>query len=251
MLEVNGIVKRFAGLTALNGVSFRVQRGELLGLIGPNGAGKSVMVNTISGLYRPNEGDILYKNENITGLRPDLIARKKINRTFQHSTLFFDLPVIENISMGVPMTSEVGLVDAVFKTGSYRRKERRIREEAERIVDLLKLGRHAVSTAGSLPYGLQKVVGIGIALAGGPELLLLDEPLTGLISAEVDEVMGCIDRVNAAGVTVLIIEHNVRAVMSHCNRIVVLDFGAKIAEGTPAEIRRNAEVIKSYLGEAQ
>ena len=249
LLEVDGIVKTFAGLIALNGVSFRVRKGDLLGLIGPNGAGKSVMVNTITGMYRPTRGAIRYKKEDITGLRPDLIVRKRINRTFQNSTLFFDLPVIENISLGVPRISEVGLVEAILKTGSNHRKERRIREEAERIIDLLKLGRHAFSEARSLPYGLQKVAGIGIALAGDPELLLLDEPLTGLISAEVDEVMGCIDRVNAAGVTVLIIEHNMRAVMSHCNRIVVLNFGTKIAEGTSEEIQRHPEVIRSYLGE--
>ncbi len=246
LLEVSGIVKRFAGLVALNGVGFQVNRGDLLGLIGPNGAGKSVMVNTITGQYAPTRGNVRHRNEDITGMRPDLIARRGIRKTFQHSTLFMDLSVADNLAIGVPAVRDVTLADALLGTG--RNKDRRVREESERVLDLLNLTRHAGALAGSLPYGLQKIVGIGIALAGAPELLLLDEPLTGLISAEVDEVMACIDRVNASGITVLIIEHNVRAVMGHCNRIVVLNFGSKIAEGTPAEIGRNGDVIASYLG---
>ena len=239
-------MKRFAGLTALNGVGFHVDRGDLLGLIGPNGAGKSVMVNTITGQYAPTKGNVRHRTEDITGLRPDLIARRGIRKTFQHSTLFTELSVIDNLSVGVPAVRDVTLADALL--GTARKKELRVRAEAERVLELLNLTRHAGALAGSLPYGLQKIVGMGIALAGAPELLLLDEPLTGLISAEVDEVMACIDRVNASGITVLIIEHNVRAVMGHCNRIVVLNFGSKIAEGTPAEIGRNADVIASYLG---
>ncbi len=250
LLDVKGIVKHFAGLVALNGVDFEVRRGDLLGLIGPNGAGKSVMVNIITGLYAPTEGAVFYHNENITGLRPDLIAGKRITRTFQLSTLFFDLSVIDNISMGVRTTSGVGLWEATFKTSSNRQKEGQIREQAERILDLLHLNRHAQEYARNLPYGLQKVVAIGIALAGDPELLILDEPLTGLITSEAEEVMARIDGLHRQGLTVMIIEHNMRAVMGHCNRIVVLSFGNKIAEGTPEEIRKNRDVIKSYLGES-
>jgi len=250
LLEVRGIVKNFAGLVALNGVSFAVQQNDLLGLIGPNGAGKSVLVNIITGLYRPSQGTVLYKKENITGLRPDVIARKHISRTFQLSTLFFDLPVIDNITMGVRTTSEVGLLEALCKTGSNRQKEKRIREQAEKIIDLLKIGRYAHEYARNLPYGLQKVVSIGISLASNPDLLILDEPLTGLIPAEVEEVMTCINSLHGRGLTVMIIEHNMRAVMGHCNHIVVLNFGTKIGEGKPEEIRQNREVIKSYLGES-
>jgi branched-chain amino acid transport system ATP-binding protein len=248
LLEVEGIVKSFAGLMAINELSFAVHRGDLLGLIGPNGAGKSVTVNVITGFYRPNRGSVRYRREEITGLRPDLIVRKKISRTFQHSTLFFDLSVIDNISMGVRTTSEVGLMEAVFKTGSNRQKEKRIRERAEEVIALLKLERHAYEEAKRLPYGLQRVVSMGTALAGNPDLLILDEPLTGLISAEVEEVMDRINYLHTRGLTVMIIEHNMRAVMGHCNRIVVMTFGTKIAEGTPQEIRQNPEVIKSYLG---
>jgi branched-chain amino acid transport system ATP-binding protein len=250
LLEVSGIIKHFAGLTALNDVSFVVHQDDLVGLIGPNGAGKSVLANIITGLYRPNDGAVLYKKEDITGMRPDLIVKKLISRTFQLSTLFFDLSVIDNIMMGVRMTSEVGLLEAIFKTSSNRQKEKKILERAEKISDLLKLGPYTHKHVGSLPYGLQKVVSIGIALAGKPDLLILDEPLTGLITAEVEEVMACIDYVHTQGLTVLIIEHNMRAVMGHCNRIVVLNFGMKIAEGTPEEIRQNEEVIKSYLGKS-
>ena len=248
LLEARGIVKHFAGLVALNGLDFTVRQGELLGLIGPNGAGKSVMVNIITGLYAPTEGTVFYHNENITGLRPDLIVKKRITRTFQISTLFFDLSVIDNISMGVRTTSEVGLWEAIFKTRSNREKDEKIRRQAENIIELLHLNRHAEEYARNLPYGLQKVVAIGIALAGSPELLILDEPLTGLITSEAEEVMARIDGLHRQGLTVMIIEHNMRAVMGHCNRVMVLNFGNKIAEGTPAEIRKNREVIKSYLG---
>ena len=150
--------------------------------------------------------------------------------------------------MGVRTTSEVGLWEAIFKTRSNREKDEKIRRQAENIIELLHLNRHAEEYARNLPYGLQKVVAIGIALAGSPELLILDEPLTGLITSEAEEVMARIDGLHRQGLTVMIIEHNMRAVMGHCNRVMVLNFGNKIAEGTPAEIRKNREVIKSYLG---
>jgi branched-chain amino acid transport system ATP-binding protein len=250
LLEVKGIVKHFTGLVALNGVDFAIRPGELLGLIGPNGAGKSVMVNIITGLYPPTAGAVFYRGENITGLRPDLIARKGISRTFQLSTLFFDLSVFDNIALGVRATAEVGLWEAILRTRSNREKDQRIQAQAERIIQILHLERQAHEWARNLPYGLQKVVAIGIALAGDPELLILDEPLTGLITSEAEEVMARIDGLHKQGLTVMIIEHNMRAVMGHCNRIVVLSFGNKIAEGTPEEIRRNRDVIRSYLGES-
>lgn len=250
ILEVQGIVKHFAGLVALNRVSFGINQGDLMGLIGPNGAGKSVLINVITGLYPPSEGTVFYKRENITGLRPDLIVKKNISRTFQQSTLFFDLPVIDNISMGVRTAAEVGLWEGIFKTRSHRQKDKGVREQCEKTMQLLNLDRHAYEYARNLPYGLQKVVAIGIALAANPELLILDEPLTGLITAEAEEVMTRIDSLHRQGLTVMIIEHNMRAVMGHCNRIVVLSFGTKIAEGTPQEIRQNRGVIQSYLGES-
>ncbi len=250
ILEVKNIAKRFAGLIALKEVNFHIEEGDLLGLIGPNGSGKSVLVNCITGLYPPSEGRIVYNGEDITGLRPDLITKKHITRTFQQSTLFFDSSVIDNISMGVRIISEVGLWEGIFKTSSNRQKEKQIQAEADKIISLLSLERHVHEYARNLPYGLQKIVAIGIALAGSPKLLILDEPLTGLITSESEEVMARIDSLHKSGMNVMIIEHNMRAVMNHCNRIVVLSFGMKIAEGKPEEIRRNRDVIKSYLGES-
>lgn len=250
LLELKSIVKQFGGLVALKDVSFSIQRGDLLGLIGPNGAGKSVAVNVITGLYKPTEGSVLYRNQDITKLRPDQIVRKGISRTFQNSTLFFEMTVMENIMMGIRTTSEINLLEAIFKTRSNQKKDRIIKQRAEEIIDLLHIGRHAQEEAGQLPYGLQKVVSIGIALASNPELLILDEPLTGLIASEVDEVMSLIRGLHEKGLTVMLIEHNVRAVMSNCHRIVVLSVGEKIAEGVPREIQQNEQVIKSYLGGA-
>ena len=249
LLEVKKVVKRFGGLMAVDGVSFEVRSGDFFGLIGPNGAGKSVLVNIITGLYQPTKGSVILDNRDVTNLKPHLRHQLGMSRTFQHSTLFFDLPVLENIMMGVRAIAEVGLWGTLGNTEAHRRTDEEIRVVAEESVELLGLKRYRTEMAGNLPYGLQKIVSIGMAVASKPKLLLLDEPLTGLIAAEVDDVMGRIASLNSQGITVLIVEHNMRAVMSCCNRIMVLSFGNKIAEGSPDEIRRDEKVIKSYLGE--
>ena len=224
-------------------------QGDFFGLIGPNGAGKSVMVNVISGMYKPTQGQVQFDGQVITGMRPDRIINQGLSRTFQHSTLFFDLSVRENITMGVRGMGRLGLLGTVLGTGATKSLDQAINERAQEVVDLLELAPYAEEKAANLPYGLQKVVAIGIAVAPKPKLLVLDEPLTGLVAAEVDQVMDHIAGLNQQGVSIFIIEHNMRAVMGYCNRIVVLSFGQKIAEGVPAEIQRNPEVIKSYLGE--
>lgn len=249
LLEIRGVVKRFGGLMALDGVSFEVRPGDFFGLIGPNGAGKSVLINIVTGLYKPTRGSVIFDNRDVTNLRPHLRHQLGMSRTFQHSTLFFELSVLENIMLGVRAISEVGLWGTLGNTGAKRRRDQEIGVVAEQAVELLGLKKYRTEPAGKLPYGLQKIVSIGMAVASQPKLLLLDEPLTGLIASEVDDVMGHIASLNRQGITVLIVEHNMRAVMSYCNRIMVLSFGNKIAEGLPNEIRRDENVIKSYLGE--
>jgi branched-chain amino acid transport system ATP-binding protein len=249
LLQIRGVVKQFGGLLALDGVGFEVRPGEFFGLIGPNGAGKSVLINIVSGLYKPTKGSVMFDGRDVTNLRPHVRHQLGMSRTFQHSTLFFELSVLENIMMGVRAISEVGFLGTLGNTRTNRRRDEEIGVVAEQTVDLLGLKRYREEPAGKLPYGLQKIVSIGMAVASKPKLLLLDEPLTGLIAFEVDEVMRHIASLNRQGITVLIVEHNMRAVMGYCNRIMVLSFGNKIAEGSPSEIQKDEKVIKSYLGE--
>ncbi len=249
LLEIRGVVKRFGGLLALDGVGFEVRPGDFFGLIGPNGAGKSVLINIVTGLYKPTRGSVIFDGRDVTSLRPHLRHQLGMSRTFQHSTLFFELSVLENIMMGVRAISGMGLWGTLANTRANHLSDEEIGVVAEEAVDLLGLKRYRTETAGKLPYGLQKIVSIGMAVASKPKLLLLDEPLTGLIASEVDEVMRHISLLNRQGITVLIVEHNMRAVMGYCNRIMVLNFGIKIAEDQPSEIRRNEKVIRSYLGE--
>ena len=249
ILDVRGILKSFGGLVAVNNVSFKINTGELLGLIGPNGAGKSVLLNTIAGLYEPENGSIIYEGRDLTGWRPDKLVAKGLVRTLQLSTLFFELPVIDNVMLGTPESKSVSLVEAIANNASKRKKDKVIEEKALRILEFLDLTHAKNELSKNLPYALQKHVALGIALATNPKLLLLDEPLTGMDMAEVPMVMDKICHIHDSGITILLVEHNMRAVMRYCERLLVLNLGCLIAEGSPSEIQQNPEVIKSYLGE--
>lgn len=248
MLEIEGLSKFFGGLEAVSSVDVRLKAGEKLGLIGPNGAGKTTFFNLVSGTLKPTKGRVTFEGRDITGKSPHYIARKGIVRTFQGINIFPDFTVLENVVLSCHLTPGVGLVETVFKTSGSRQKEKAILERSKAILELVGLEKLSRVAAQSLAHGHKRILGIAIALAAEPKLLLLDEPLSGMNASEVSETMGLIDRLWQSGITILLIEHNMRATMNLCQRIVVLNFGRKIAEGTPDEIRANPDVIRAYLG---
>jgi len=248
MLQVEGLTKNFGGLAAVNAIDLNIERGELVGLIGPNGAGKTTFFNLLTGYLRPTSGTVTFEGENLTGKRPHYVASKGIVRSFQQDNVFADFTVLQNVQLASHLNSGVGFWQTVLKTPGSRRREEAIRERAEEILELVGISHLARATAGSLPHGHKRMLGIAIALACRPKLLLLDEPLAGMNVAEVDETIALIRRLWESGLTILLIEHNMRAAMSVCRRFHVLSFGRKIAEGTPDEIRTNPEVVQAYLG---
>lgn len=246
--ETRNIKKRFGGVQALNGVNLRIATGDVLGLIGPNGAGKTVLVNVISGFEKPDEGEVLLNGENLVGLKPHEIAAKRIARTFQLANLFFENTVKENVLLGLQKHAEIGLSEVFFNRRANGRKQRALEQRAAEILDVMGLTGVENEKARNIPYGLQRHLGVAIALGSAPSLLLLDEPFCGLNPAETSELIRIVRQVSDSGIALLIIEHNTRVIKELCNRVVVLDFGSQIAEGTPSEIQRNDAVIKAYLG---
>jgi branched-chain amino acid transport system ATP-binding protein len=248
MLRVERLTKNFGGLAAVNAVDMSVQQGELVGLIGPNGAGKTTFFNLVTGYIRPSSGAITFLEKNVTGKRPHTVAAMGMVRSFQQDNVFADFTVLENVQLACHLNSGINFWQTVFKTPSSRRNEDRIREEATAILDTVGIAHLAGARAGSLAHGHKRMLGIAVALACEPKLLLLDEPLAGMNIAEVDETIALVRRLWEGGLTVLLIEHNMRAAMSLCQRFVVLSVGRKIAEGTPDEIRNDPEVVRAYLG---
>jgi branched-chain amino acid transport system ATP-binding protein len=248
LLEIRGLVKNFGGLTAVDGLDFEVQAGEILGLIGPNGAGKTTVFNLISGFLPPSQGEILFKGEDISGSKPHVIAKKGIVRTFQQTTLFDSKTVLENMLVAFHLASQSGFWAAVLDSSEIRNKEKQIHSKAIEILEFMRLSHLKDEVASSLPHGHQRSLGIAMALAATPELMLLDEPVTGMNPEETEAMMGLIRRVREQGVTILLVEHDMRAVMGLCERITVLNFGQKITEGTPDEIKEDQQVIEAYLG---
>ncbi len=239
ILEAQGVIKRFGGLVAVDDVSFGVREREVFGIIGPNGAGKTTLFNVITGFYKPEKGRIIFQGVDITGKKPNEIARIGLTRTWQIVKPFLGMKVLDNVL--VPIYVKRGILRGI--------SEREAIERAEEILEFVGLSHRRDFLAETLPQGERKRLEIARALATEPKLLMLDEPAGGLTPTEMDEVMEVVRKVRESGVTVIVIEHNMRVVTGICERIMVLNFGKKIAEGTPEDVARNEEVIKAYLGE--
>jgi len=248
VLEIRGLAKNFGGLVAVNDLDLDVQSGEMLGLIGPNGAGKTTVFNLITGFFPPSRGRITFKGEDITGYKPHLVAQKGIVRTFQLTTLFETRTVLENMLIAFHLESRSGFWTPIFNSSATREREKEILGRAMEILDFMRLTHLKDEVASNLPHGHQRSLGIALAMAVSPELMLLDEPVTGMNPDETIAMMDLINKIRERGVTILLVEHDMRAVMGLCERITVLNFGKKIAEGTPDEIRENRDVIEAYLG---
>ncbi len=250
LLEIRELSIAFSGLQALDDVSFEVRKGEILGLIGPNGAGKSTLLNCISRVHEPSGGSLLYRGENLLERKIHDLAALGIRRTFQNLELFHEASVRENVILGAAFRYRANVLSDLFRLGSARRAESQIRAQADKLLGELNLMQYAEARVAALPYGVQKSVELARALASDPELLLLDEPAAGMNPEESRRVGETLQRLRREqGITLVLVEHDMRLVMSVCDRIVVLDHGEKIAEGAQAEVRENPAVIAAYLGE--
>ncbi len=248
ILKVDKITKRFGGLIALRDVEFILNEKELVGLIGPNGAGKSTLFNVISGFYKATSGRVIFYNEDITGLKPHRIVAKGLVRTFQQTKLFMELTVLENVEIACIGHEKLSIIGDVCGAYSVRRKKKECRESALEIINLTGLNAVIEVKAKNLPHGFQRMLGIAIALAARPKLLCLDEPVTGMNFEESNYAMNLCNRLREQGITILLVEHTMKVVMGICDRIIVLNFGEKIAEGTSDGVRNNEQVIEAYLG---
>ncbi len=251
MLTVENVVMRFGGVTAIKGVSFDIRKGEIRAIIGPNGAGKTSMLNVINGFYHPQEGVITFKGQKRSAMRPYVAASQGIARTFQNVALFKGMSTLDNIMTGRTLKMKRGLLAQAFRVGPAQREEVEHREFVERIIDFLEINHIRKTPVGKLPYGLQKRVELGRALAMEPELLLLDEPMAGMNLEEKQDMSRFIVTVNDTfNTTIALIEHDMGVVMDLSDRVVVLDYGEKIADGTPEEVQKNQRVVDAYLGVA-
>ncbi|MGC9325727.1 MAG: ABC transporter ATP-binding protein [Desulfomonilia bacterium] len=249
VLETQRLTKIFGGLTAVNLFDLKVHRGEILSLIGPNGAGKTTVFNVVTGIYTPEIGEVLFKGARITGRKPHQIVATGIARTFQNIRLFPDMTCLENIMAGQHCRGRAGVVTSLLRTPGQRREERRIRESAESRLRQVNLARVRDELAKNIPYGSQRMLEIARALASEPDLLVLDEPSSGLNTRETQDLMRFLQTlIEQEDITILLIEHDMNVVMGISDWVVVMDEGRKIAEGNPEDIYRNQRVIEAYLG---
>lgn len=248
LLELVDVTKVFGGLTAVSDLSFEVDMGSIVGLIGPNGAGKTTVFNCITGNYRPEQGMIHFNGKNITGLKPHKIVQLGIARTFQSIRLFAQLPVLENVLAGRHCRMHAGLLACMFHTLGMRREEKEAVKRCMSELEFVGLASHYADMASSLAYGQQRLLEIARALASDPSLLILDEPAGGMNDQETAELVQLILELHKRDITILLIEHDMRLVMKICEKLIVLEHGALIAQGTPEQVRENPDVVKAYLG---
>lgn len=248
LLEARGVCRYFGGLKAVEKVDMRVEPGDIFGVIGPNGAGKTTFFNVCSGIYKPTAGDILFDGASVGGLPPERIARMGMARTFQNIQLFKYMTVLENVKIGCHVRTRTGMVSAMLRDRRYREDERFAEEKSLQVIERVGLSEHKDQYAGNLPYGLQRKVEIARALALDPKVLLLDEPVAGMNPMETRALSDFIIALNADGYTIAVIEHDMKFVMSTCTRILVLNFGQKICEGSPETVRADPAVNEAYFG---